>query len=265
MPKLRTALVLGSQCRAPWLNLAGVIGVITVWTVFSEMGWVNPLLLPSPIQVLGAAHTVGSPLLLHTFATIARIVVGFLLGATSGITLGLVMQYSQRTFALLDGIVETTRPVPPVAVVPFFILVFGFAEIGKLLLVTIGTGLVVTVGTIEAVERIPTSLIKWGLVSGISRTGLFRHIVFRAAISELTATLRIALATTVALVIVAEFMGAQYGLGYLINVAKVTLATPTMFLSIFLLGWITWALDYLLQSLVSRWCAWDLRAQGALL
>jgi taurine transport system permease protein len=180
-----------------------------------------------------------------------------------GAALGIVMQYSRRAFILLDGIVETSRPIPPVAVVPFVILIFGFAEIGKIILVTLGTGLVITVATVEAIERVPTSLVKWGLVSGLKRRDLFARIILPAAIPELRSGSRIALAVAIALVIVSEFMGATYGLGYLINVSKITLTTPTLLLSIIILGLISWTLDRLIRMSFDHWCAWDVRAKGA--
>ncbi len=255
--------VLGSGGRRSPFAFIGVVVVLLMWAAISGGGLVNPLLLPPPLRVILAARDIGLVLFIHLFATAARIVAGLALGTILGVCIGALMQYSRRTYVLLDGIVETSRPVPPVAVVPFFILVFGFAEIGKLLLVTVGTGLVVTVATVEAIERIPTAIIRWGLVCGLSRAGLFRRVIIRAAAPELRAGLRIALAIAVSLVIVSEFMGATYGLGYLINVSKVTLTTPTMILSIIILGWLSWSLDRLLRSGFDRWCAWDVRAKGA--
>jgi len=101
-------------------------------------------------------------------------------------------------------------------------------------------------------------------VLGLPRPKLFRRVILPAAIPELRAGFRVALAVAVTLVIVSEFMGATYGLGYLINVAKVTLTTPTLVLSVILLGWVSWGLDQILRGMFDRASAWDLRARGAL-
>jgi ABC-type nitrate/sulfonate/bicarbonate transport system permease component len=257
--------VLGSEGKGSPLTVVGVLVVLGLWALVSLSGVVNSLLLPSPWRVILAARDIGPRLFAHFFATAARIVAGLTLGTALGVSLGVGMQFSKRVFVVLDGIVETTRPVPPVAVVPFFILVFGFAEVGKLLLVTLGTSLVLTVATVEAIERVPTTIMRWGLVSGLSRAGLFRNVILRAAMPELRSGLRIALATAVALVVVSEFMGAKYGMGYLISSAKVTLGTPAMIVSIILLGWLSWGLDRLLRWRFDKWCSWDVRARGAIL
>lgn len=254
---------LGSTGRAtPWSSI-GVIGVLCLWTVVSGARWVNPLLLPSPLRVLGAVRDISFDVFWHIAATLLRVVCGFAIGALMGVLLGTAMQYSRRAYVFWDGIVETARPVPPVALVPFFILLFGFSEFGKILLVVMGTGLIVTVATVESIERVPNVVIRWGLVLGLSRRNLFRQIVLPAAIPELRSGFRIALAAAITLVVVSEFMGSTYGLGYLISVSKVTLTTPTLLLSILVLGWMSWAADRLLRYMFDKASAWDVRAKGA--
>jgi sulfonate transport system permease protein len=251
----------GGRTMVPTL----VVGVLLIlWQLVARTGIINPLLLPAPLSVLLAARDIGPALGFHLAATVTRIVTGFVLGACLGTGIGLSMQYSRRVFLLLDGIVETSRPIPPVALVPFFLLVFGFAESGKILLVTVGTSLIMVVATVEAIERVPAGILRWGLVLGLPRRTLFRRIILPAAIPELRTGLRVALAVSVTLVIVSEFMGATYGLGYLINVAKVTLTTPTLVLSVILLGWVSWGLDQIVRAIFDRVSAWDLRAKGAL-
>ncbi len=259
-----TKQVLGSSGKGSKLSLIGVVGFLTLWAVISTSGLVNPLLLPSPLRVLQAVGDVGIDLIYHVLATIARVIVGLLLGAVTGIVVGVVMQYSKKMYVILDGLIETFRPIPPVALVPFFILVFGFAEIGKLLLVMLGVSLLMVVTTIEAINRVPTGILRWGLVSGLPRISLFLKVLIPAAWPEMRGGSRISLALAITLVIVSEYMGARYGLGYLINVSKITLTTPTILLSIIIVGWVGWTLDRLIRLIFDKTCAWDIRAQGAI-
>jgi ABC-type nitrate/sulfonate/bicarbonate transport system permease component len=210
-----------------------------------------------------AAGDVGPTLAKHITATVFRICLGYGLGVLLGMSMGVLMQYNRIAHQLLDGIVETFRPVPTVAVVPFFILLFGFSETGKILVTVIGVGLMITVATVEAIERVPSAIIRWGLVMGLNRWKLFRFIILPAAWPEMRGGMRLAMALAITLVIVSEFMGATYGLGYLISVSKVTLTTSTLFLAIIILGWIGWAFDRLLRFIFNRTTAWDIRAKGA--
>lgn len=256
--------LLGSSARSRSLRLAGPAVVILLWWAVSSAGIVPPLKLPSPQRVVLAIQDIGQELLLHASATLARVLVGYFVGCLLGLFIGILMQFSHVMYSLLDGIVETWRPVPPVALVPFFILWFGFSESGKVLLVALGTSLIITVTVIEALERVPAGYIRWGLVLNLKRHHLFRRILLPAAVPDMRGGFRIALALAVTLVIVSEFMGARLGLGYLINVSKVTLSTPTILLGILVTGWMAWCLDRMLRAVFDRLSQWDQRARSAI-
>ena len=255
--------VLGSGGgRSIWAT-AGVVVFLLLWIVVSSLELVNPLLLPPPSRVFLSVSDVGFVLVWHIVATLSRVLAGFSCGVFLGVIVGTSMQYNRRVYLLLDGIVETFRPVPPVALVPFFILLFGFSETGKIIITTLGTLLIITVGTVEAIERVPSGILRWGLVACSTRLSLFWKVILPAAWPEMRGTFRIAMALAITLVIVSEFMGAKYGLGYLISVSKITLTTPTLLLSAILLGWLGWGLDRILRYLFDKTCAWDVRAKGA--
>ena len=260
----KASFVLGSSGGRSKLTFIGVLVFLLSWWIISSVQIINPLLLPSPIRVILAANDVGWTLLWHIGATVTRVIVGLVAGILIGAFSGISMQFSRRVYVACDGLVETFRPVPPVALIPFFVLVFGFAEIGKLLIVTFGVSLIVVVITVEAIERVPAAIIRWGLVLGLSRFELFRGVILPAAWPEMRGGFRIALALSVTIVVVSEFMGASHGLGYLINVSKITLTTPTIFLAIILTGWIGWLLDRTLRIVFERTCRWDIRGEGAI-
>ena len=255
---------IGSVVAPKGLSIIGILFFFSLWVILSMFEFVNPLILPSPVRVIGSIVDVGYDLLLHLLFTTIRIVIGLMFGSIIGMFVGVLMQYFRIVYVLLDGIIETFRPIPPVALMPFIILIFGFSEFGKLFIVTIGVSLVIIVDTVEAIERVPAGILRFGLISGISRFALFKRIIIPAAWPEMRSGFRIALALAVTLVIVSEFMGATYGLGYLINVSKITLTTPTIFLSIILLGWLGWGFDRMLRLLFHKTCFWDVRAKGAL-
>lgn len=257
-------MVLSSHFPKGHLAFVGTPLSFALWSALAYSHVCDPLLLPPPDRVVLAIFDIGPPLIGHVASTLARIVVAYLVAICLGAGLGIWMQASRRTYGILDGLIETWRPVPPIALVPFFILAFGFSEGGRLALAVLGTLLIVVVTTIEALDRVSPALIQFGLVAGLSKRALFQKILLPAAIPHLRGGLRVALASCITIVIASEFLGARYGLGYLISVAKVTLTTPTIFLCVILLGLIGFALDLLLRASITMLSSWEYSSRETL-
>jgi len=252
----RRSAILGSHGPKGLWPLVGVGVFLGTWWFVARVGWVSALILPSPVDVLTGLAGIGTDLFFHFSFTAARVSVGFAGGILVGSTVGLYMQYSPRAYALLDGLVESWRPIPPVALIPFFVLIFGFSELGRFLVTVLGTGLVAVVTVTEALERVKPALPRFGLVCGLSRRELFRRILIPASIPHLRGGFRVALALSVTLVIVSEFLGARWGLGHIISTARVTLNTPVLLGAVFLLGVLGYSIDWGLRRFFVRLTPW---------
>jgi ABC-type nitrate/sulfonate/bicarbonate transport system permease component len=247
-----------SQRALTALTWIGPLIVLALWFVVGEAALVSSLLLPPPHALLSKLRDLGLEIVWHTAATYARIIVCFGIGFSVGFALGLLMQFSQPAYVLLDGVIESWRPVPVIAFIPFAILLFGFSETGKIIVGSIGVALIIVVATVEAVERTPRAILLLGMTARLSRRDIFSSLIIPSVLPQLKAGARVALAVVATLVIAAEFMGANYGLGYLINTARVTLSTATIFLCILLLGIINAVLDMLLRRLFDRIGWWEI-------
>lgn len=219
--------------------------VFVAWFLATEHGLnlVRPLFLPSPIGVVLQAADVGPEIGVHALATMTRLLAGLVLGATLGIIVGLAMMRSPTLNGLLDPQIESMRPVPPIATIPFFILWFGLGEQGKVLLITLGTFLILVVATTEAVRNVPPIYLRAARTLGASDGSVFRTVVMPAIMPALIGPLRVAAAAAFGLAIASEFLGAQEGLGYLIINARRTLNTELIFLSILAMGLLSTILD----------------------
>ena len=115
------------------------LGIITVFLTFGiwftitgdGLALVRKFIFPSPRQVVQAFISISDIIPLDIVYTLARLFVGFFLGAILGVTIWLMMSYSKIIDAILDPIVESIRPVPVIAMIPFLIMWFGIGEAGK--------------------------------------------------------------------------------------------------------------------------------------
>lgn len=237
---------------------------IIIWFIVTELGIIKTLYLPHPISVIKAAFDTKNTLLIHTLYTIFRLVIGYFLGIILGFLVGLLMKYSKLIDRLFYKLVESWRPVPPVALVPFFILWFGFSSFGKILLVTLGVSLIMVVNTYEAINNVKPIYLKAAYSLGATKFRIYKSVIIPAIIPELKAGFRISLAIGFSLVIVSEFMGAEYGLGYLINVSKITFSTHTILLSIIIISFIAVFIDIAIQFLTDCLTKWAPRMDEAI-
>lgn len=244
------------------ISAAAVAAALVAWyLVTTQFELVPSLFLPSPRDVLDTLIQVRSTIVEHALVTLVRVLVSFVAGSAIGVLVGLVMSRYPIVFNLLEPFIEALRPVPPIALIPFFILWFGLGDLGKLLLAGLGCFMVLVIGTIEAVRNIPRIYFQAARSLGASASYAYRTVALPAIVPELIGSLRVALALAFGLMIAAELMGAQSGIGYMMMVARRSLNTQTILLGIIVIGLEAWLADRLLRLLTTRLTAWTERAR----
>ncbi|MBE9473894.1 MAG: ABC transporter permease [Chloroflexi bacterium] len=255
---------LGKRQRAKKIkrivSVATIVFALTSWYLFTTgLNLVPTLFFPSPSNVLDTLIQVRNSILQHTLITMIRVIASFLLGSLMGMVVGLLMSRYQVIFALLEPPIEALRPIPPIALIPFFILWFGIGDFGKLLLAGIGCFMVMVISTIEAVRNVPRIYTQAAQSLGADDAYTYRTVVIPAIVPELIAGWRVALALAFALMIAAELMGAQSGLGFMIMVARRSLNTPTILLGIIIIGILAFLVDRMLNLFANRLTRWTER------
>src|SRR5690606_25006802 len=122
--------------------------------------------------------------------------------------------------AILDPFIEMLRPIPALALIPFFVLWFGLGDTGKILLIALGGAVVMVVTVYEALERVPRIYVDAARTLGVNTLGVYRTVLLPAILPTFWSGVRVSSALSFGLGIAAEFMGAQDGLGYLILLAR---------------------------------------------
>ncbi|HZO96992.1 MAG TPA: ABC transporter permease subunit [Gaiellaceae bacterium] len=174
----------------------------------------------------GALLAIGA----NSLDTIARLFAGLGLGGVGGTLLGLAVSWSRWTRFLVQLPGHVVRTFPLLAMIPLFQLWFGISFVGMMLFVAYGAGVIFFVGTINAVKNVPPIFIDYARVLGASRLRLYRTVILPAIFPELRSTILLSLGLGWTLVLGAEYLGAQTGLGQIIVYSEQFAYVDRMFL-----------------------------------
>ena len=235
------------------------IAVLIVWELMSRSEMLNPMLFPPPTSIFRDFYTIAisGNLASHLGISVMRAVLGFALGGGLGLLLGLLVGLSRRVEFALDPSVQMMRTVPLLAVTPLFILWFGFGELSKVLLISMGAFFPLYVNSFLAVRNVDAKLFDVARVLEFSRYQLLTKVVLPAAMPNILLGMRISLSTSWLCLVVAELMGAEQGVGYLIQDARAYMKTGVVFVGIFIFAVVGKLTDSLVRLLEARLLKWQ--------
>lgn len=246
------------RLAGPALSTAVVVALVVVWwVVTSGTGAVKPLYFPTPESVWDALTTLGTRLLADAGATLARVLVSWVGGSALGVAVGLAMARNRWVMYALTPVIEALRPVPPVALIPFVILWFGIGDDGKIFLGALACFMVMVVNTTVAVGNVPPVYLQAARSLGAGRGRVYRSVVLPAIVPEILSGFRIGSALAFAVIVAAEFLGADAGIGRLIMQASRTLNTSVVLLGTVVIAAMAVLLDTAISRLSARITRWS--------
>jgi NitT/TauT family transport system permease protein len=179
-------------------------------------------LFPTPGNVVrGIAELIQKGLLLkYVVASLFRVTWGFTLAVVLGVPLGLILGWYSRAFQAFNPLIQIFRPISPIAWIPVAILWFGVSDAAPIFLIFLASVFPITVSTIAAVQNMQPVYLRAALNFGLSTGELFRQVVLRACLPQIITGIRIALGIAWLVVVAAEMIAVNSGLGYLIIDAR---------------------------------------------
>ena len=250
------------QGETLWLSVLSIAGIIFVWWLFTTMGWVKPLFLPSPQAVLYKFINVwqngftNTPFLEHVGISAARVFGAFLLACMVGIPLGIAMGMSPFVRGIFDPPLEFYRPIPPLAYLPLIIIWFGIGETSKVLLIFLSVLAPVALGARSGVKSAAIEQIHAAYSFGASRWQVMTQVILPSALPEILTAMRIGIGFGWTTLVAAEMVAATKGLGYMVLTASQFLQTSTVIMGIIVIAIIAYSFDLLMRFIERRVVPW---------
>jgi len=232
----------GLDSHAQWKHthwippLAGILTLL-VWEALARFGGLPAFILPSPLLVTERflRTLADGSLLRHTFVTLTEVLLGLLSGTSAAMLLGYLIAKSRAFERLVSPFLVASQAVPIVALAPLLIIWFGPGTFSKVLICGLIVLFPVLVNTVVGLRAVPRSLHELMRSLRASRWQMLRHLEIPAALPVFLGGLRIGATLSVIGAVVGEFVGADRGLGFLINVGRGQYDTALVFVAVFTL------------------------------
>lgn len=237
--------------------LVAFVAIVALWELAVRQRWVTPLFLPAPSAVVAALREIAEAgtLWRHVSESLLRIAAGWTLGTVAGLAVGFAMGLFSLARAVGLPIVSALFPIPKIALLPLLILWLGIGEVSKIATIALGVFFPTVIAVYSGIDGVPRSLIRMGQSFNLPWRDIVRKIVLPGALPGILAGFRITASIALILLVSAEMIGAEYGIGAFILAAGNLMLTDQLLAGVVCLS----ALGLAIGAILSRLERWLLR------
>lgn len=244
--------------RRPVVSVAGIALVVLAWQASSNLGWIDPIVLPSPWAILTVLWQLLSTGALwgHLAASVTRLAIGWTAGAVAGVFAGLALGLYSTARSIGVPLVSALFTIPKVALLPLFIVWFGIGEGSKIMIISFGVFFPTVINTYGAVDNVSKSLIRMAQSFEVDSASIVRKVVLPAALPGILSGFRISVSIGIILLVTAEMIGADEGIGAFILAAGNLYQVDRLLAGVVVLSSLGLTLSSIITMAESRWLNW---------
>ncbi len=242
------------------LAFAGPIALFIVWDLVVRLGWIKPILLPTPADTLVTLiQGFSSGAMLIDFGvTVARTLQAFCIAALLGMPLGVILGSNERAYRSVEFLIDFFRSTPSSALIPLFLMIFGVTDVNKVAIAAFGAFLIVVFNSAYGVLNARKQRVMAARVMGASNWQIFKDVLVWESLQPSFVGLRSAVSMALVIVIVAEmFIGSDTGLGHRIINSQQVMNVRDMYASILSAGALGYVLNIVFLALERRLVHWS--------
>ena len=241
-----------------WVSIVSILCLLAIWELICQSGIVSSLFLPAPTAIISALLQMiaDGEIGVSLAASLYRILSGFFIGSLVGLAVGLVTGTSALMDKIGTPIVNAIYPIPKIALLPLFILWLGIGELSKVTIIALGVFFPVAMNTYSGVKNVDTLLLKVAASFNASWWMTMKSVVLPNALPMIFAGLRLAAGTSLLLLVAAEMIAAQVGIGTLILHYGDLMITDRLMAGVIVLSLLGLVFNLILQFLERKAIPW---------
>jgi NitT/TauT family transport system permease protein len=241
--------------HAGWIALLLVIGM---WQLAGSAGLVNSLFLPTPVAIVRAIYqlALSGALWHHLSYSIMRIGTGWILGTVTGVIVGFAIGLSSLARGVGITFISALFPIPKIALLPLLILWLGIGEEPKIATIALGVFFSTAISVYSGVDAVPRNLIRMAQSFNVPFHMIVRRVIWPGALPSILAGFRITASIALLLVVSAEMIGAEFGIGAFVLQAGNLMQTDQLLAGVVILSLFGLAVGRLINWLETRLLHW---------
>jgi NitT/TauT family transport system permease protein len=244
-----------SSRYAGWTAL---VIILLLWQLAGSLSLVNPLFLPPPLAIGKALYqlAMSGALWQHLAASVLRIGIGWVLGTAAGIVVGFAIGLWRTARSVGITFISALFPIPKIAVLPLLILWLGIGEEPKIATIALGVFFSTAISVYSGVDAVPRNLIRMAQSFNVPFATIVRRVIWPGALPSILSGFRITASIALLLVVSAEMIGAEYGIGAFVLQAGNLMQTDQLMAGIVVLSLFGLAVGKLISLLEARLLHW---------
>jgi ABC-type nitrate/sulfonate/bicarbonate transport system permease component len=233
------------------LSVLSPLILLGLWEVLARVTVIDTRFFPAPSSIFGVFGQMirSGELPTHLGISLQRIAIGFLIGAVPGVLVGLTMGLFSPVRAIIQPLIDATFPIPKIAILPLFIMIFGIGEESKYAIIATAVIYLVLINTVAGVKNIDRIYLDVGRNFHASRRMMFTDIALPGALPLVVAGLKLGMGVALLIIVSAEFVGAKSGIGYLIWTSWQIFQVEKMYVGLLVIALVGFATAIVLNAL----------------
>jgi NitT/TauT family transport system permease protein len=259
VPELDNKHSLRSILKKIFINSIAIVGFIVLWEVMARLEVVStPAFFPPATTIAKAlaGESANGKLWINIAISLRRAIIGFVIGLAVAIPLGLAIGWFRTFGNIMNPLLQVFRNMPVLALLPVFVMFFGIGELSKTVVILWGVLWMTLLNTISGVRSVDPQLIKAARSMGTKPLRLFVSVVFPAALPFIFTGVRLSATVSILILIAAEMMGANSGLGYALYFYQANFKIPEMYAYIVVMAILGTGLNFILEGVERRIFHW---------
>lgn len=247
-----------------WLRILIVFALLAGWEVCSRTGYISPLFFPAPSIIIKAMFrlTMNGKLELNLIMTLKRLFMGFALGGSVGLVLGLAMGWSHKLHSFIDPFIASIHPVPKIALLPLIMIIFGIGEFSKVIVISLSGFFPILISSMAGVIQINPVHFHVAKTYGAKPLKVFTSVIFPGSLPMVLTGARLSINAALLVTITIELLSSQDGLGAMIWLAWETFRVEELYVSIIAVAILGIGFNFLLQFISAQLLPWQPNRNG---